>query len=345
LTTHAGIGAHTLPQCRPDDLRSVTMNMGHAVKVAVLVGALSAGALSVGMATAQTSAAVTRLTAQDGAATLVRGTVKSLLGASPGLVLKDGDLIETAADARLLRIEFADRSTLELGPASRLWLGRASAPPKDALGGAALRGYLLDGWGKLGAAGAAPVAIDTPLGLVRSRGSSLVEMRAVSASVFAESGETHVVSRRRPAALAAGQYLEIVGAAKDAKDIRAAGNAKASSADAPLVPAAQPPMAWLKTVPTALKDKLAPLRERFDGKDVPVPAGIAVGYADIEPWLHAEPRVRTALLTRWSPLARDARFKATIVARMDKHPEWDRVLFPEKHEPRPPPTAPSAPPR
>jgi hypothetical protein len=326
------------------------MNMGHAVKVAVLVGALSAGALSVGIATAQTSAAVTRLTAQDGAATLVRGTVKSLLGASLGLVLKDGDLIETAADARLLRIEFADRSTLELGPASRLWLGRASAPPKDALGGAALRGYLQAGWGKLGAAGAAPVAIDTPLGLVRSRGSSLVEMRAVSASVFAESGETHVVSRRRPAALAAGQYLEIVGAATDAKDIRAAGHAKASSADAPLVPAplvpaAQPPMAWLKTVPTALKDKLAPLRERFDGTDVPVPAGIAVGYADIEPWLHAEPRVRTALLPRWSPLARDARFKAAVVARMDKHPEWDRVLFPEKHELRPPPTAPSAPPR
>jgi FecR protein len=278
------------------------------------------GASCVGMpllASAQAIAPMrpTRLTVQDGAATLVRGIAKS---ETPlGLVPKDGDLLETTSDTRLVRIEFADRATLELGPATRVWLTRAVG----ASGREPVKAYLLGGWAKLSATPSAAAALDTPHGLVRTRGASLVEVRAASASVFTESGDASVVPRRSGAAsvsLASTEYLLLTPAA-----------------DAPTAPV-PPPMPWLKNVPTALKDKLESRRDRFDGKDIALPPGVPVTYADVQPWLQAEPRVRNALLARWRPLARDARFKAAVVAQMDKHPEWDRVLFPEKYLPREP---------
>jgi hypothetical protein len=259
------------------------------------------------------SHAQTRLTMQDGRATVVRGTVQS--PAVLGMALKDGDIIESGADTALLRVEFADKSTLELGPSARLWLGRM--PDTAAASGAGIKGYLLAGWAKLSAGDGAraPTALDTPHGVVQTQGSSLVEARAASASFFAETGDARITARREASSLATGQYLSIV-----------------KADPAPARPSVPPP-AWLKTVPVALKDKLPPRRDRFDGKEVAVPAGAAVRYADIEPWLQAETRVRTALLPRWRPLARNARFKADILANMKQHPEWDRILFPEKYAP------------
>lgn len=256
----------------------------------------------------------TRLTVLDGRATLVRGITQSQ--AVLGMALKDGDIIEAAADTALLRLEFADKSALELGPSARLWLGRPLGSPASSGGGSA-KGYLLLGWAKLSASADARVAtaLDTPHGLVQTQGNSLVEARAASASFFAETGDARVTARRGATSLAAGQYLSIV---------------KADAA--PAVPSAPPP-AWLKGVPAALKDKLPPRRDRFDGKEIAVPAGAAVRYADIAPWLQAESRVRTPLLPRWRPLARDARFKSDVIANMKQHPEWDRALFPEKYAP------------
>jgi hypothetical protein len=259
------------------------------------------------------SHAQTRLTMQDGRATVVRGTLQS--PAVLGMLLKDGDIVESAADTALLRVEFADKSTLELGPSARLWLGRV--PGTAAGNGGAVKGYLLAGWAKLSAADGAraPAALDTPHGIVQTRGSSLVEARAASASFFAETGDARINVRRDATSLASGQYLSVV------------------KAEPTPTRSSVPPPAWLKTVPVALKDKLPPRRDRFDGKEVAVPAGAAVRYADIEPWLQAEARVRTALLPRWRPLVRDARFKADVVANMKQHPEWDRILFPEKYAP------------
>jgi hypothetical protein len=257
----------------------------------------------------------TRVTVLDGRATLVRGITQS--PAVLGMALKDGDIIESAADTALLRLEFADKSALELGPSARLWLGRPPGSP--ASGGAAAKGYLLLGWAKLsvGADARAATALDTPHGLLQTQGNSLMEARAASASFFAETGDARITARRGVTSLAAGQYLSIV---------------KADATPAP--PSAAPP-AWLKGVPAALKDKLPPRRDRFDGKEIAVPAGATVRYADIEPWLQAESRIRSALLPRWKPLARDPRFKADVVANMKQHPEWDRVLFPEKYAPPP----------
>lgn len=256
----------------------------------------------------------TRVTVQDGRATLVRGITQS--PAVLGMALKDGDIIESSSDTALLRLEFADQSTLELGPSARLWLGRPPGPPAGS--GAAAKGYLLLGWAKLSASAdaRAATALDTPHGIVQTQGSSLLEVRAASASFFAEAGDARITARRGATSLAAGQYLSII------------------KADATPAPPSAPPPAWLKGVPAALKDKLPPRRDRFDGKEIAVPAGATVRYADIEPWLQSESRVRNALLTRWKPLARDARFKADVEANMKQHPEWDRVLSPEKYAPK-----------
>lgn len=273
-----------------------------AVGAAALCGHLPAV-----RAVAAEPARTARVTALDGAATVVRGIGKS--PAVLGMVLKDGDIVESSSDSALLRIEFADETTLELGPSARLWLGK---PPGAAM---PAKGYLLGGWAKLSVADArAAGALDTPQGLVRTRGSCLMELRAASASFFAETGDAQLTAQRAATSLAAGQYLAVVRAD-----------------DAGAAPSA-PPLSWLKGVPAALKDKLPPRRERVDAKEPALPAGTTVRYADIEPWLQSPTRLRTALLPRWKPLARDARFRADVLARMKLHPEWDRVLFPERYE-------------
>lgn len=253
-------------------------------------------------------ARTTRVTVLDGPATIVRGINQS--PAVLGMVLKDGDIVESSANTVLLRVEFADDTTLELGPSARLWLGK---PPGAA---APAKGLLLGGWAKLSVADARSAsAIDTPHALVRTQGSCLMEVRAASASFFAEAGDARIAAPRTATSLATGQYLTTV------------------KADETSAAASPPPPAWLKSVPAALKDKLPPRRQRFDGKEVALPAGAAVRYADIAPWLQQPPaRLRTAMLPRWRPLARDAQFKADVLANMKQHPEWDRVLFPEKYE-------------
>ena len=48
-------------------------------------------------------------------------------------------------------------------------------------------------------------------------------------------------------------------------------------------------------------------------------------------WLAVEPTLRRPAMKRWRDLTRDAAFREALVANMTAHPEWDRVLFPEKY--------------
>jgi hypothetical protein len=57
-------------------------------------------------------------------------------------------------------------------------------------------------------------------------------------------------------------------------------------------------------------------------------------YADVEPWLKAEPSVRRALVPRWRQKAREPAFRAALLANRRANPEWDAILFPRPARPR-----------
>jgi hypothetical protein len=95
---------------------------------------------------------------------------------------------------------------------------------------------------------------------------------------------------------------------------------------------ARPPPTWLQGVPRPFKDLLAPRAERFGTREpLPAPAQ-SLDYEAIEAWLKAEPSVRKALMARWKPKASEPAFKKALIDNMRHHPEWDRIVFPEKYQ-------------
>ena len=293
--------------------KSTAMRFG---RTALVFAARAAAVALCGLLECQAASAQARLTILDSGASVIRGTSRS--AAVIGMVVKDGDIVESAETATLVRVEFADKSVVDLGPATRVWV-RPSLKP--ASGFAASNVYVLEGWVKLVAAPGqgAGAAFESPAAKLLTRGTCVLESHGTTASVFAEAGDTRAASKSSAqdtaTSLASGQFLAL-----------AAGKGAQTSA--------RPPPDWLKRVPRAFKDSLAPRTERFGTRE-PTPAPPRpLDYAAIEPWLKAEPAVRMALLPRWKPMAREPAFKKMLIDNMRQHPEWDRIVFPEKYKPK-----------
>lgn len=257
-----------------------------------------------------------RLTILDGGATVIRGSTQS--AAVLGMLVKDGDIVESGEASTLVRMEFADKSLVDIGPSTRVWVRPTL---KAATGFVASNVYVLGGWIKLVAAPGqgAGAAVESPTAKLLTRGTCLFESRGTTASVFAEAGDTRVVSKLSaqapPASLATGQFLALA----EGKDAQTG---------------ARPPPTWLQGVPRAFKDLLAPRAERFGTRE-PTPAPTqAVDYAAIEAWLKAEPAVRKALMPRWKSKASEPAFRKALIDNMRHHPEWDPIVFPEKYLPK-----------
>ncbi len=262
-----------------------------------------------------------------GVLTILDGEVQLVRDAAPwraaeGLRLAAGDIVQTAAAARLVRLELASGQAVDLGPATRVQL----AP--QLRGDRARRApvlYLLDGWLKLTQPGAArgegllvaARALDVT-GVARD---VVLAVRGDAAWAFAESGAVALAPRRggkapAPLALKAGEFFERAGDGKD-------------------LVAARPTAAFLQQVPRAFRDTL-PLRAALFKADAPAPERLApITYADVQPWLAAEPDLRRGFVARWRGAARDAAFRRALADHLAAHPEWDRVLNPEKYRPQP----------
>jgi hypothetical protein len=101
----------------------------------------------------------------------------------------------------------------------------------------------------------------------------------------------------------------------------------------------RPTGAFIQSLPKAFLDTLPARLDLFKGRDTaPKPAG-ELAYADVQPWVDAEPALRPLFVTRWRNLAKRPDFRAGLVAGIAAHPEWDRTLFPEKYRPKPPASA------
>lgn len=284
--------------------------------------------LAPGKATQAAPAASEQLaivTILEGGAAIYRGVAK--LAASEAVRLHADDLFETDG-AGFARIEFADRTRLDLGPKTRMQFGlpRQRKGERPAL-------YLLAGWIKVTTPdapvpGAAPAAFASPpLDCSEIDGVIVAHIAPDGGALFVESGRARFVDRRAHAAatgnLKSGEFLSW---AKDDKS----GVAGRPAGD------------FVAGVPAPFRNSISPRFDRYVDREVaPKPLG-PFGFAEVDAWINAEPAVRRQFVHLWRAKADDAGFRAGLAGNLNHHPEWGPVLYPELYLPKPPPQAPQA---
>jgi hypothetical protein len=230
-----------------------------------------------------------------------------------GLALKNEDIIETAPGA-FVQIEFEGGDRLGVGENTRLMLlprlpHEALSPPP--------RVYLLQGWLKITAAEnrAATTVYRLPEVDVWSPPATLVlQSNPPDLAVFVESGSVKLQVRNSHQAgvpVLAGQY----------------GSGQPS---AKWSVAARPTAEFIQRIPVPFRDTLPARAARYAEQKPPPKALGEVSYDEVAPWLRAEPTLRPALLERWRSRVADKTFRAGVIANLASHPEWERVVYPER---------------
>lgn len=260
------------------------------------------------------------ITIKEGELVVLRETRE--FAASEGLRLRADDIVRSRESTRLARIELDDGSVLDLGPATDLLLQPRAFTSASEPG---LSLYLLQGWLKLGTAagnGASNVVLAMPqLGVARLAGSVVVRATPQAALVFVETGRADVFERTdgQPAG------------AHSLKD----GDAFAARTAQPGALHRRPPADLIDGLPRAFADSLPRRAALWQGRAVEAGTGSEPPYASVARWINAEALLRPSFVQRFAPLARERGFRAGLVAELRAHPEWTRVLFPEKFKPKP----------
>ena len=252
------------------------------------------------------------LTIVEGEVAVIRHAVK--FAAAEGLRLQADDIIHTGDNARLARVEFAEGGALDLGPATRLVLRPRFAEPHlwrpSHL-------YVSQGWVKLTAGPAGKIGLSSPrFDLTNLAGVALARVGENDSFLFIESGTAMLIER-------AGGWLPRLRALKEGEAFDRRGGDTGSVISRPA-----PDM--LKSIPRPFVDSLPPRAQRFQDVQVEPKWPTEISYADVSGWINAEPSLRPAFVQRWAGKARDPRFRAGLVADLRSHPEWGRVLFPNK---------------
>ena len=245
------------------------------------------------------------ITILQGDATLLREEGKFQL--AEGVALKAEDIVELSTKAMLLRIEYADGSSLVLGPASRVLIG----PAKLTGDRAKTRAYLMAGWAKLSLAPGAEGTLASALADVTGAGArAVLGLSPGRAQVFAEGGEWKLRHAGGTIPMKTGDFVNVPASGK------------------PEI-AGRPSAEFMQFLPRPFMDTLPSRAQLFAGKEVPPKSIGVISYVDARDWLTVpEPALRRAELARWRTLSRDAEFRKALIENLSSHPEWDGVLFP-----------------
>lgn len=254
-------------------------------------------------------ARVAVVTIVDGEARIVDGA--RAYAPTVGMRLAPGALIDTAADAVLLRVEWDDGRMLDLGPATRAMV----SPPAVAARRAPML-YLLAGWAKQ----TTGVVVDAQ----RLPG---LELTSVSGVVV-----SHVAAEGSVAFVESGQVEALAHGAREAIALRQGDSLSAGGDEKPLASPRAPP-GFAARMPRSFRDTIARRLPQLGDRAVEAKALPAPGYAELAPWLAAEPAIRRDFPKRFAALATDPAFRSAVQAHLPAHPEWDPVVNPP-HPPR-----------
>jgi hypothetical protein len=234
-----------------------------------------------------------------------------------GVRIVADDIVESAAQARLARIEFSDGVVLDIGPASRVLMTPRFTGNRTA------KLYLLQGWAKITVPkGLAAANFGTePFDLSAIARDVVVNVEPSASAVFAESGELMLIERSKGKAMPAVKL-------KSGEFFSRAGEAKA-------VLAQRPAADFIARVPRAFLDTLPTRAALLATRDVAPKRLAPITYADVQPWVDSEAALRPLFVARWKALAQVPEFRKGLIAGLRAHPEWDRTLYPEKYLPKP----------
>ena len=236
------------------------------------------------------------------------------------LALPAAAIVQTTDTSRLLRVEWADGSALDLGPATKvLILAEGLSERAAKLPGV----YLLRGWAKLsGAAGATAPVLMSALGeLPPFKGVAVMSLfdgvqAGTPSGVFSEVGPLLWQERGGKAlvTLATGQFF-----------------ARAQGQASQVLP--RPPATLLQALPRAFRDTLPHRLVAMQQREVKPPSTATLPlppYAELQPWLAAgDPQLRRLLVQRFAAWSRDATLKRELLTHLNDHREWGALVLPK----------------
>jgi len=277
-------------------------------------GRLEFAALLICVSASAFGQAVGMLTVAEGGVVLVRGSATYTAG--QGVALQNGDMLAPGPKGQV-QIEFEDGAILNLTRGSRAWLLGPQSPGGE-IGVALQPGWAKFTWTK--AAKGRPYRYIMPLAsLSAARATGVLRIGEGSSEAFIESGAARLVELSRAGSPAAG------------RDVKAGEFAVRSPAQA-LAVSPRPSAEFIKAMPGYFRDDLPVFMSRArSAKSEPTREHEAT-YAEVEPWLKAPTPIRKHLVERFRSRAKDPQFRGKLIENLAAHPEWDRVLFPEKYE-------------
>lgn len=256
------------------------------------------------------------VTMADGPLRLIREA--AVYAVARGVALQKGDIMETAS-AGFAQLELADGAIVALGPDSRLFV--FDVPGAAGEHGRLLQLVLLRGWIKAETPprdkGASARYWSGALAVAAGPGSLVFHVTPAATQLFVEAGSADFAPAEKPRVQSpakAGQFV-----------VR-------DRAAAPAVRAGLPP-GFVAEMPRAFQDTLPPLAQKFRQAAVAPEPQREVSYEDVADVLALPVSFRGGFIRRFESRLADAAFRHALDANMRKHPEWDRILHPEKYQP------------
>jgi hypothetical protein len=257
------------------------------------------------------------LTLIEGPLQVIRGT--TVLQGAEGLRISQADIIQSS-DSGFAQLELNDGTVIGLGPSSRLLFFSRSAGEAGREKSVALE--LLNGWLKSETRPqAGTYRCSSPLLATSAQGATVILHAGPERSeVYVESGSALVGevegegSVRSPGSMKAGQFIT-----------RLAGKSLAVES--------RPSSEFVQAMPHSFRDTLPPRLAQFSGRRVAPKREHEVAYSEIQLWLTTRGVWRKGFVKRFEPRLHDAAFRKAVEAHLREHPEWDRILHPEKYQP------------
>lgn len=254
------------------------------------------------------------LTLAEGRIELVRHA--TTYTAAPGVRLQTGDMLAIDPKGQA-QIEFQDSAILNLSRGSHAFLLGSQSTGGDV--GIALQ----SGWAKFAqkkAAKGKPYRYIMPLARIGTAGAiGVLRVGADFCEMFVESGAARFVELSKGGSPGGGRDLK-------------GGEFVARHTGQPVTVAPHPSADFIKSMPGYFRDDLPVLADRYKDKVAEPRREHEATYAEVEVWLKASAPIRRSLVARFEGRARDGEFRRKLIENLKEHPEWDRVLFPEKYE-------------
>jgi hypothetical protein len=263
-------------------------------------------------ASAQTAGTLTLV---EGRFALIRGA--TLYTATQGVRLESGDILAIDPKGQA-QVEFQDGAILNLSQGARAMLTGVAPGARGQAEVAVLSGWAKFTHKKSGKGG--PYRYLTPLAEIAS-GEVTAVLNAGDdfTAIYIESGTVRFSEIGRK------------GAQRTARDAKG-GEFIVRRGDQPVAFAPRPSAEFIRNMPRHFQDNLPILIERVKNKRAEPKREHEVTYTEVEAWLKASSSIRRTFVKRFEIRSKDPEFRRKLVENLREHPEWDRVLFPEKYE-------------